>query len=83
MSNVVDVRKRAFRKEASLAVVSAATAGSFSKIASDRVAGSFRAALGYAIDARRNGRGMSSAVSASGRSSNDLPGSQYQSTISQ
>ena len=71
-SNVAEVRKRECRSCGLFAAIAAAIADSFSTRVSDSVAGSFRGVLGYANEARRYGRGMSSAVRASGKSSHEL-----------
>lgn len=73
--NVAEESERACSSWEWLATAGVSVAGALPATASERVDGSFCACpitLGYASDAKRYGRGMRSAVSASGNSSHDL-----------
>jgi hypothetical protein len=73
--SVAEERERACRSCEWFSSVRVSTAGALSATASDRVEGSLcerPITLGYANDAKRYGRGMRSAVRASGSSSHDL-----------
>lgn len=72
--NVADESASACRSWEWLATFGVSIKGALSATASDRVVGSLlvRPAVGYASDAKRNGRGMRSAVRASGSASHDL-----------
>jgi hypothetical protein len=77
--NVAEERERAWRSCEWPSSVRVSTAGALSATASEGVVGSLcerPMTLGYANEAKRKGRGMSSAVRASGSSSHDLR-SQY------
>jgi hypothetical protein len=75
--NVAEESVRACSSCEWLATAKFSTAGALPATASDNVEGKFCVrpmTVGYASDAKRNGRGMRSAVSASGSSSHDLLG---------